>query len=71
MRRGQCSECRFWEPTPLDGEPIEKAVSGECHRRAPVAIPLPEAADRDSRAAWIVWPETTRGEWCGEFEVPD
>ena len=51
-----CADCRFWEPE--EGMP-----SGECRRRAPVAVAVePEG--------WTGWPRTAGVDWCGEGERP-
>lgn len=62
--RCNCSNCKFFK---------DKGETGECRRRSPQVIHLPEV-ERITGARSIrttsFWPPIGRSEWCGEHE-PD
>lgn len=52
----RCEQCKFWDRGASTG-----AGSGLCRRRSPGVVTgrtYPYVATR--------WPETSRGDWCGE-----
>lgn len=53
--RVTCGECRFWG-------------SGICRRRSPSVVVVPHQPGAHGTEIETRWPETFKGEWCGEAE---
>ena len=51
-----CGECRYWQVNQ------ETHRRGECRRRAAIIL-KPKSTPNGG------WPETKRGDWCGEAEL--
>jgi hypothetical protein len=62
MKGENCGRCRFWKE--IDGGP-----DGWCLRFPPTVVVEPDYGGGGG-PAWYPetnWPETSAGEWCGEF----
>ena len=58
-KKRECMNCRFWVQDRDD-------EVGECHRHAPVPVPVQGAEERQAR--FVDWPQTLAGEFCGEHQ---
>jgi hypothetical protein len=54
-----CRHCRFWK----ERGQIQEIILGECRRYTKKVIIL-----KDGKF-FSLWPTTTEGDWCGEFEA--
>jgi hypothetical protein len=63
----KCAECRFWAggtDGKSENEPF--AVDGECHRKAPLPILVPDD-HMPFGFGHVFWPSTGPTDFCGEF----
>lgn len=67
-----CWNCAFWNKHD-HRESLDD--SGDCRRRAPIAIHVVTRVDREDERAWespdTTWPLTYHYDWCGEYEQAD